>query len=284
MALRSRQVPPSDDNVQDKLQMICDAHIHVGRYYRMTDAKTFDRSDFYYEPKVVADVLKRCGVDEFIFSSISSQRHATIADVEREARETQAAFGPGAHPFYWVTGPLYDADPGFKILDDGLFEGVKIHELETPWVKERPKDLNRILSVLEERDVPVQFHSGEDEGCYPHEILPFAKRHPKLRIDFAHCRPYKEMIECLKECPNLFTDTAFMPAEYYSELVAAGVESQVMFGTDLPIQGGFYDWSDEDVAKSLEHFYRKELAAVRTAGYSDAVMSENFKRFLKVRV
>ena len=42
--------------------MICDAHIHVGRYYRMTDAEAFDRSDFYYEPKVVADVLKRCGV------------------------------------------------------------------------------------------------------------------------------------------------------------------------------------------------------------------------------
>ena len=183
-----------------------------------------------------------------------------------------------------MTGPFYDADPDFKILDGGLFEGVKIHELETPWVKERPKDLDRILSVLEERDVPVQFHSGEDEGCYPHEILPFAKRHPKLRIDFAHCRPYKEMIQCLKECPNLFTDTAFMPPEYYAELVAAGVESQVMFGTDLPIQGGFYDWVDEDVAKVLEHFYRKELADVHAAGCSGAVMSGNFKRYLKARV
>ena len=71
-----------------------------------------------------------------------------------------------------------------------------------------------------------------------------------------------------------------MPAEYYPELVAAGVESQVMFGTDLPIQGGFYDWADDDVAKALEHFYRKELAAVRAVGYSDAVMSENSKRFL----
>lgn len=38
--------------------MICDAHIHIGWYYRMTDAEAFDRSDFYYEPKVVADVLK----------------------------------------------------------------------------------------------------------------------------------------------------------------------------------------------------------------------------------
>ena len=75
--------------------MICDAHIHVGRFYRMMDATVFDRSDFYYEPKVVADVLKRCGVDEFIFSSISCQRHVTISEVEREVHETQEAFGPG---------------------------------------------------------------------------------------------------------------------------------------------------------------------------------------------
>ena len=260
--------------------MLCDAHIHVGRYYRMANAATFDRSDFYYEPKVVANALKSCGVSEFIFSSISCQRHVSLQEIEHEACETKAAFGSGAHPFYWVTGQFYDADPDFKILGKGLFEGVKIHELETPWVKERPKDLDRILSVLEERNVPVQFHSGEDEGCYPHDLLPFAKRHPKLRIDFAHCRPYKEMIECLKECPNLFTDTAFMPAEYYSELVVARVESQVLFGTDLPIQGGFYDWADDDVAKSLEYFYRTELSSVCAAGYSEEVTSGNFRKFL----
>ena len=262
------------------MSVICDAHIHVGRFYRMTNAATFDRGDFYYEAKVVADVLKRCGVDEFIFSPMALQDVVPIEEVIREARETQAAFGPGAHPFYWVTGPFYDADPDFKILDDGFFEGVKIHELETPWVKERPKDLDRILSVLEERDVPVQFHSGEVPGCYPHELLPFAKRHSKLRINFAHCSPYCEMIECLKDCPNLFSDTSFVPPEYYPIMIDDGVESQMMFGTDFPIQGGYYDWPDPNVAKSLESFYRKELAVVSDGGYSDAVMSGNFKRYL----
>lgn len=263
------------------VNQVCDAHVHVGRFYRMTHAETFDRDDFYYEPKVVAEVLKACGVSEFIFSSISCQQQVPIEDVKREARETCAAFGPGAHPFYWVTGPFYDDDPDFRILDEGLFEGVKIHELETPWVKERPKDLDRMLSILEERSVPVQFHAGEGEGCAPHELLPFALRYPKLRIDFAHCRPYREMIDCLKQCPNLFTDTAFMPAEYYPELVAAGVEHQVMFGTDLPIQGGFYPWSNDDVAATLEKYYRDELVEVSKAGYGDNVMGESFKRYLK---
>lgn len=260
--------------------MVCDAHVHVGRFYRMINVETFEDVDFYYEPRIVAETLKACGVDEFIFSSISCQRHVSLQEVKREARETQMVFGRGAHPFLWVTGVFYDTDPNLNVLDEELFEGVKIHELETPWVKTRAKDLDRLLSVLEERDVPVQFHSGEDEGCYPHEILPFAQRHPKLRIDFAHCRPYREMIDCLKTCPNLFTDTAFMPVEYYSELVASGVESQVMFGTDLPIQGGFYKWVDDDARTALRVFYDNELTSVHAAGYSDAVMSGNFKKFL----
>ena len=126
--------------------MLCYAHIHVGRYYRMANAATFDRSDFYYEPKVVANALKSCGVSEFIFSSISCQRHVSLSEAE--------------------------------------------------------------------------------------------------------CR--------LKP-------------------VAPKVESQALFGTDLPIQGGFYELADDDIAKSLEYFYRTELSSVCASGYSEAVTSGGFQ-------
>lgn len=39
-------------------------------------------------------------------------------------------------------------------------------------------------------------------------------------------------------------------------------------------------WTDDDVSKSLEHFYYKELATARDAVYSDAVLTGNFKRYL----
>ena len=162
--------------------MICDAHVHVGWYYRYCGGVgERNREDYYYSPQLVTGILKAAGVKEFIFSSISCQRRPPYAEIEKEAIATVESFGSGVHPFYWVTGEFFDADPDFKVLDSGLWDGVKIHELETPWVKKRPKDLERILAVLEERDVPVQFHSGEDEGCYPHELLPFVKRHPNLR-------------------------------------------------------------------------------------------------------
>jgi hypothetical protein len=71
-----------------------------------------------------------------------------------------------------------------------------------------------------------------------------------------------------------------MPSECYPELVSSDVENQALFGTDFPIQGGFYSWTGNDVGVVLEHFYRKELDVVKAAGYSEDVMSRNFKRFL----
>ena len=254
--------------------MICDVHVHVGWYYRYSaGVGERNREPHYYAPQFVSDILKSAGIDEFIFSSISCQRQLSYAAVEKEALYVVEAFGKGAHPFYWVTGAFFDADPDFKVLDSGIWEGVKIHELETPWVKTRPEDLERVLSILEERNVPVQFHTGEDEGCYPHEILPFVMRHPNLRVDFAHCRPCAETIECLKRCDNLYTDTAFMPTECYSLLISAGLEDRALFGTDLPIQGGFYDGE-------LAKLYDNDLRAAQGAGYSEKVLHCNFKSFL----
>lgn len=248
---------------------ICDVHVHVGDIGDDRSVKDFKAAE-------IAEILKRQGVDEFIFSSMNAQKGLPFETIERDAVETKAAFGEGAHAFYWLAGRFYDADPEIKTLDSGLWEGVKLHELETPWVKKRPKDLDRILSLLEERGMPVQFHTGEDRGCYPHELLPFVKRHPRLRIDFAHCRPVAETIECLKGCPNLFTDTAFMSPESYPELVAAGVEDRVMFGTDLPLQAGFYEGT-------IDELYANDLEGAKEYGYSEAVMSGNFFRFLRGR-
>ncbi len=250
--------------------MICDAHIHVG---------TPGLGDIPFEasPRFIADLLRKSGVGEFVFSSLSAQFGTLLKVLEREARETRGLFGEGAHPFLWLTGDIYDADPNLMALESGLWEGVKLHEGETPWVVERPADLDRVLGILEERCLPVQFHTGEDLGCHPCELLPFVKKHPKLRVDFSHCRPLNETIRCLRECPMLFTDTSFMPPENYAALVSAGVSDRVMFGTDFPGHVKFYE------GKSGE-LYRNDIEGAVEYGYSEAVMAGNFFRFLRGEV
>ena len=130
--------------------MICDAHVHIGRYYKYAlGAGDRDRVDFYYSPRFIAEIVKDAGVSEFIFSSISCQQCISTEEAEREAQAAVEAFGTGAHPSLWIAGPSFDKDPAIKALDSGIWHGVKMHELETPWVKSRPKDLERILSILE---------------------------------------------------------------------------------------------------------------------------------------
>lgn len=248
------------------MTMICDSHVHVG---------TPQNGEFPTEakPRLVADLLRRCGVSEFIFSSLGAQMGVLFKDIERDAVETKEAFGVGAHAFLWMTGRYYDADPDLKALDSGIWEGVKLHERETPWVEERPKDFERILCILEERGLPIQVHAGEDDGCRPGDLVPFFRRHPGLRVDVSHCRPLDDAIRALKECPWLFADTAFMPPENYAALMAAGVAERVMFGTDFPTHVVCYEGTAEEL-------YRNDLEGAREYGYSEAVMSGNFRRFL----
>ncbi len=247
--------------------MICDGHVHVG---------TPGVGDIPPEasPRFVADMLLKYHVAEFIFSSLSAQFGASLEVLEREAHETKDSFGDGAHAFLWLTGSLYEADPDLKALESGLWDGVKLHGKETSWATERPKQLERIVAICEDRSFPIQFHTGEDEGSLPHEILPFVMRHPRLRADFAHCRPLGDAIRCLRECPWLFADTSFMPPENYAALVNAGVSDRVMFGTDFPTHVQFY----EGTAREL---YANDLEGSREYDYSEAVMSGNFFRFLR---
>ena len=250
--------------------MICDAHVHVG-YFNRRGYET----PFYYSPKRVSSILKRCGVSDFIFSSSSAHFGVTdIQAIHNEAKETKKEFGEGAHAFCWLSGHLFEVDPQLSFLDTGLYEGVKLHERETTW-STRPKDLDYILSILEERDIPLQFHTGEDPGCYPRDYLPYIKKHPALRVDFAHCRPVQATIDAMKECPNLYTDTAFMPPERIELLEANGVADRVMFGTDLPVMQAYYD-------VQLTACYRKTVKEFLKLA-SDGIMFANFKKFLRIK-
>ena len=126
--------------------MICDAHVHIGYYPR----KGYDRP-FYYSPRRIAGILDRCGIDEFIVSSTCAQMEEIgIADIVHEARELKRLAGNRAHVFFWLSGHLYDQDPEMGWLESGVFEGIKLHEGETPWMKCRKKALRKILLAASE--------------------------------------------------------------------------------------------------------------------------------------
>ena len=225
--------------------MICDAHVHVGYYTR------FERDEpFYWSPRKVAGVLARCGVREFIVSSTNAQVSGiSRADILREAREMRLRADARVHQFYWLSGRLYDEDPRLSFLDTGLFEGLKFHELETPWMQWRKDDLLRVLAIAEERRLPVMFHCAPLPDCSAADLATLAERFPAVRFDFAHFNPADETAAVMERCPNVFADVATFTACEYETLpeLSPDVRSRILFGTDFPAMhartdGGLSDW------------------------------------------
>ena len=239
--------------------MPCDAHVHVGYYSRKGREEPF-----YYSPRRVVGVLNRCGVDEFIVSSTCSQvEEIGIKDIVREAREVKRLAGQRAHIFFWLSGHLYDEDPTMKWLETGLFDGIKLHECETPWVQKRRKDLRKVLHAAELHCLSVMFHAGLNYGSRPLELAKIANEHPTIRFNFAHCRPMDEMARVIAECPNVWTDTAYMALDEFPTLCDYDWHGRLMFGSDLPV------WqSHEDC--SLTTRYREYIQAFRATGLDDS--------------
>lgn len=248
--------------------MITDAHVHMGYYPRVgqEDLK-------YYSPRRVLNVLNRCGVQEFIVSSTCAQIPEIGIDViVREAQEMKRLAGYRAHIFFWLSAHLFAQDPKMSWLEDSLFEGVKFHEKETPWFSQRKSELRKILDRIAERKLPVQFHTGDDNGCRPLELAQLAKDYSSVRFDFAHCRLPKQSAAVLVECPNVYVDTAFFESDF-QELQDFDWRGRLMYGSDLPVWQAY-----RDVALTL--FYRKNLTRFyQTFPQNDGT----FHEFLKGR-
>lgn len=247
--------------------MIYDAHVHVGYYSRKGREEPF-----YYSPRRVVGVLNRCGVDEFIVSSTCAQTEGIgTADIVREARETRRLAGRRAHIFFWLSGHLYDEDKEMRWLETGLFDGFKFHEGETPWMQRRQKDLRRILSVANGRGLSVMFHSDQSEWSHPLKLAKLAREFPSIRFNFAHCRPMDEMAKVVADCPNVWTDTAYMVFDEFPKLRDYDWRGRLMFGTDLPV------WQAHENCGLTERF-RAYARAFRATGLeSDAGMA--FRNF-----
>ena len=248
--------------------MICDVHVHIGYYSR----KGYDRP-FYYSPRRIAGILDRCGVGEFVVSSTCAQlSEIGVADIVREAREVKRLVGNRAHVFFWLSGHLYDQDPEMKWLETGLFEGVKLHEGETPWMKCRKNALRKIMLIAAGRNLPAMFHAGKDAGCRPYKLAKVAREFPNVRFNFAHCRPMEEMAKVIVDHPNIWTDTAYMAIDEFPRLCDYDWHGRLMFGTDLPV------WQANEKI-GLTKRYREYVRAFRETGL-EAAADAAFRKFV----
>lgn len=115
------------------------------------------------------------------------------------------------------------------------WQGVKMHwKAHREWYYNR-KILHNALEVARWLQVPVLLHTGNFKECKAGVFKDICKQYDDLTFVLAHGRPLDETKNVLEACPNVYVDTAFMPADHVKELAGAGYLNRILFGTDVPI-------------------------------------------------
>ena len=140
-------------------------------------------------------------------------------------------------------------------------------------MKNRRDDLYKILLMAKARGLPVMLHAGLNEGCSPMELAEVAKEFSTIRFNFAHCRPMEEMARVVAECPNVWTDTAYMSLENIPKLREHDWRGRLMFGSDVPV------WQAHEKT-SLDKMYGEYIKAIKLCGLEDDTFAA-FNSFIK---
>lgn len=201
-----------------------DNHVHVGWY-----------TDGYHSPQEVWQAELEAGIERMVVSSTS-----TCAELYKlvvsEMRELIRLGGPCIHPILWLTPRMMKTWGLSYMLHCKIrWQGVKMHwEAHKEWYYNR-KLQKKALDVSRKMKIPVLLHTGEFKECKARVFMNMCKENYDLTFVLAHGRPLDEMKSVLEECPNVYVDTAFMPANHVKDLADARYSKRILFGTDAPI-------------------------------------------------
>lgn len=198
---------------------VVDAHVHVGQF-----------GANYFDPFEIGQFLVRQGVVGCVASTpvaATGKHDEAIRDLDR----LMSVAGLSVWPLLWVTPGLLARHPD---LDAPLrrlpYRGLKIHPRANKWSEAM---LDRAFRAAEKRSIGILLHTDPDypAGIYQDLLL----QHPKVKVVLAHGRPIEQAQAVLRECPNAFVDTAFMPLPLIRGLVGQGFGDRIIFGSDAPI-------------------------------------------------
>ena len=222
-----------------------DIHVHTGHF----------NDGLYFSPDAVAEDMKSLNVERYYFSSTSTG-NIPFRQVMREIDDLVSLSEGRAFPFLWISPGMLRHSPTLKTYFYREFSGIKIHGLQG-W---RPdgKELHRVVNIARDKNLPVLLHTGEHDICRAGVYKNICCEFPDVKIILAHGRPIDECIDVMKECPNAYTDTAFMPVEDIVKLNDSGLIERVLWGSDFPVMTYFYDMPAKD-------YYKQKVQEVRAA-------------------
>ena len=221
-----------------------DMHGHCGRY------EGFNASEALMYNAETAEVAARaaaCVIATTVVSSLSAFDPAPDRPVDVDAANQQACEDVEANAnlrFYVVVNPKL---PGWHattqvMLDHPSCVGVKLHPRWNYWSVEEHGD--ELFGFLNELKLLTLTHTG-NLGNEPERFIPFANKHPHLKLILAHIghsetRTYDLQIKAVKAATrgNVWADTSSAKS-ITSRLIEYAVDQigaeRILFGTDSPL-------------------------------------------------
>ena len=168
-----------------------------------------------------------------------------------------------------------------RIKKLGLY-GIKLHPDDQRFMIDEPS-LDGFYSFLEELGLPVIFHAGWDCSspdlihCPPERAVKMIKRHPKMKMIFAHLGGndlWQQVYDVLAGIDGeIYFDTSYTakcPDGLMTDIIRKHGAERILFGSDCPWESG---------AKMAEKLLRTGL----TNGERELIMGKNAERLLGLR-
>ena len=232
-----------------------DYHVHFGQW-----------SNGYYSAFSVFDAIKQSEVEEVCFSSTSSCKYCKesldvinknldstnfptalelydfIKNEVLEAIEYAKKINLKVVPLYWVIPEVHFSEIANisieKAMKEVPYKGFKLHTRANHWNLTDEKTFNLaedVFSYANNHKLHILIHCGDDDFDNPTLFESFIAKYPNAKVQLAHCKPLEDTLYMLEKYSNTICDTAFVSEEVQNQIIAAGFESRMVYGSDFPI-------------------------------------------------
>lgn len=245
--------------------MIIDIHAHVGRSWLSWEENTVTIEDMI---KIYDD----CGIEKACISSwlLAYDPPAGNNEVYKIVKKYPDRFiGFGVISPRWSPNAADEVD---RCISDLNMKGIKMHPTLNSWAADSPI-VYPVMERIQKYDVPVLFHTWNDDLSHPCRVGKLAKLFPEITILMGHMgwEAFYEAAFLAKELPNVYLDTTGFYNEIRTlrEVVRIAGKEKVVFGTDAPALNVY-----------------AEVAKIKFGDISEnakkAIFYENAKKLLKL--
>ncbi len=221
---------------------IIDAHSHIYSKPTLKETKTTLLSSMR-KYGVCFSLISNCDGAEYPSGATPKvKKTTTLANLKKTVnfvKQHPSSLGAAI----WIR-PVKEDGPSQELIDcvkenRDLIYALKFH----PYTERTRIDsplLESWLAYAESEGFPVLVHTAEDEYSSIEFLAKVAHEHPKTKFVAAHLQllsDHQKGIEALKNTPNLYGDTAWVPMKIAAKILRQIGDNRILFGTDNPIDG-----------------------------------------------